>query len=49
MDFALLRVKRIENEKVAKAKLVCEKNQFSSKEHEQKLKTWMGDSTGNAD
>ena len=31
----------------AGAKLVCDKNQCSPKEHEQKLKTWMGNSTGN--
>ena len=26
----------------AGAKLVCEKNRCSAKEHEKKLKTWMG-------
>ena len=33
----------------AGAKLVCEKNRGSLKEHEQKINTCMGNSTGNAD
>ena len=32
----------------ARAKLVCEKKLVSPKEHEQKLKSWRGNSTGNA-
>ena len=33
----------------AGAKLVCEKIGFSQKKHKQKLKTWMGNSTRNAE